>query len=117
MASDTVRVHVVQTTRCEDAKTARDLLTRVESFGGEGLVPNPHPDPNPNPSPDPDPDPDPNPSPSPNPSPNPNPKPIPNVNPNQVRASSCATGVPSIMWDATGTAKAAVRPRSSRQLN
>ena len=39
VASDAMRVHVVQTKRCEDAETARDLLTRIESFGGEGLSP------------------------------------------------------------------------------
>ena len=31
-------MHVVQHTQCEDAKTARKLLTRIESFGGEGLI-------------------------------------------------------------------------------
>lgn len=35
---DSERVHVVQTTRCEDAATARALRTRIESLGGEGLV-------------------------------------------------------------------------------
>lgn len=31
-------MHVVQHTQCEDAKRARELLTRIESFGGEGLI-------------------------------------------------------------------------------
>ena len=35
-ASD--RIHVVQATPCEDAPTVQRLLTRIESFGGEGLV-------------------------------------------------------------------------------
>ena len=38
LPADSPRVHVVQATRCEDASTARSLLTRIESFGGEGLI-------------------------------------------------------------------------------